>query len=102
MGGSQGSSERLVAFGAELIEIHRRLREQLAALRGDVVSYLKGEGGRPRELKAHCLAFCSALGAHHTGEDAGAFPVLAGRFPELRPLIGKLEEDHQLVAGILR
>jgi hemerythrin-like domain-containing protein len=94
--------ERLAAFGTELIAIHDGLREELAELRGNVERYLDGRGGRPRELKAHCLAFCSALDKHHSGEDAGAFPTLAERFPELRPVIGKLEEDHQLVAGILR
>jgi hemerythrin-like domain-containing protein len=94
--------ERLTAFGTELIGIHRWLRAELAELRGNVERYLSGRGGRPRELKAHCLAFCSAIGEHHNGEDAGAFPVLAERFPELRPVIGKLEEDHRLVAGLLR
>ena len=61
-----------------------------------------GRGERPRELRAHCLPFCSALSRHHTGEDEGAFPVLAERFPELRPVLAELERDHQVVAGILR
>jgi hemerythrin-like domain-containing protein len=94
--------ERLAAFGAELIGIHRMLRRDLADLRADVERHLDGRGSRPRELKAHCLAFCSALGKHHAGEDAGAFPVLAREFSELRPLVEKMAEDHQLVAGLLR
>lgn len=32
----------------------------------------------------------------------GAFPVLAERFPELRPVLEELERDHDLVAGVLR
>lgn len=86
-----------MAFGTELVEIHRMLRRDLADLRANVE-----RGGRPRELKAHCLAFCAALGKHHAGEDAGAFPLLAREFPELRPLMEKMSEDHQLVAGLLR
>jgi hypothetical protein len=41
------------------------------------------------------------LRRHHTGEDGGAFSVLAGRFPELRPVIDELERDHRMVADIL-
>ena len=29
------------------------------------------------------------------------FPVLARRFPDLAPVIEKLGEDHQLIAGII-
>ncbi len=50
-----------------------------------------------RTLPAHCLASCAALTAHHTG----AFPALAGRFPELRPVLGKMAEDHVRISGIL-
>lgn len=92
--------ERLAALGAELIEIHDRLRQDLADLRSDVERYFDG-GDRPRRLKAHCLAFCSALRAHHTGEDVGAFPLLRREYPELAPLIAKMAEDHQLVSGLL-
>jgi hemerythrin-like domain-containing protein len=93
---------RLMAFGNQLIEVHLWLREELDRLRESVDSYLDGRGERPRELRAHCLAFCSALNRHHTGEDAGAFPVLAERFPELRPVIEELSHDHHVVTGILR
>lgn len=93
---------RLAAFGTQLIEVHLWLREELARLQDNVDAFLDGTGERPRELRAHCLTFCSALERHHTGEDAGAFPALAQQFPELRPVIEKLEHDHQLVDGILR
>jgi Hemerythrin HHE cation binding domain len=89
-----GPAERLTAFGNELIEIHVWLREELARLRADVGSYLDGRGERPRDLKVHCLSFCSALTRHHAGEDVGAFPLLAKASPELRPVIAQLEDDH--------
>ena len=65
---------RLRAFGNQLIEMHIWLRAELARLREDVDSYLDGRGERSRELRAHCLTFCSAQNRHHTGEDDGAFP----------------------------
>ncbi|GAA4219673.1 hemerythrin-like domain-containing protein [Streptosporangium album] len=97
-----GPDGRLAAFGNQLINVHLWLREELASLREDVGSYLDGRSERPRELRAHCLAFCSALSRHHTGEDDGAFPVLAERFPELRPVLEELRRDHHVVTDILR
>jgi hypothetical protein len=68
------SPTRIAAFGNQLVQVHIWLREELARLREDVDSYLDGSGERPRDLRAHCLAFCSALTRHHSGEDGGAFP----------------------------
>jgi Hemerythrin HHE cation binding domain len=97
-----GLNDRLTAFGNQLVDMHIWLREELAGLSDDVDLYLEGGGGRPRELRAHCLTFCSALTAHHTGEDGGVFPLLADRIPELRPVLEELQRDHEIVAGILR
>ena len=94
--------DRVTAFGNQLVEVHIRLREDLEALREGVEDFLDGRGERPRGLRQHCLAFCSALTRHHEGEDGGAFPVLAQRFPELRPVIVELERDHRIVADALR
>jgi hypothetical protein len=103
--------DRLAALGNQLIEIHLRLRDELARLRQDVAAHLDGGPGRrpdhpgphrQRDLTAQCLAFCSLLDRHHSGEDGGAFPVLAERHPQLRPVIDELSRDHRLVAGILR
>jgi len=86
-------------LGAELRRIHDSLRADLRALQAAAAT-----GARPdvrRTLPAHCLAFCAALTAHHTGEDAGAFPALAQRFPELAPVLDKMAEDHVWISGIL-
>lgn len=93
--------DRLLSFGTQLIDVHAWLREELMQLREDVDSYLEGHGERPRELLAHCLTFCSALTRHHTGEDGGAFPVLAHEIPELAPVLAKLMQDHHVVTDIL-
>jgi iron-sulfur cluster repair protein YtfE (RIC family) len=89
--------ERLRAFGNQLIEIHLWLREELTRIRDG----LGDPRVRPRDLRTHCLAFCAALTRHHTGEDAGAFRVLADRVPELTPVLRELEADHHVVAGLL-
>ncbi|MFG2881232.1 hemerythrin domain-containing protein [Streptomyces sp. NPDC048297] len=95
------SDGRLKAFGNQLADVHLWLREQLAALREDVDAYLAG-GTRLRDLRTHCLTFCSALNRHHTGEDDVAFPEVAEQFPRLRPVLAELRRDHRLVEDSLR
>ncbi|MEU6975643.1 MULTISPECIES: hemerythrin domain-containing protein [unclassified Streptomyces] len=95
-------SDRLTAFGNQLVDVHLYLREELARLRADVAAHLTSGGERPRELRAHCLAFCSALTRHHTAEDEGVFPTLARRHPELRPVLDELSRDHEQVTELLR
>lgn len=101
MGSHFEAHDRLTAFGNQLIEVHIWLREQLEDLRDNVDAYFGGTGPPPRDLRVHCLAFCSALTRHHTGEDRTAFPAIAERFPELRRVITELKTDHNRVEWIL-
>ncbi|MCE7006243.1 hemerythrin domain-containing protein [Kibdelosporangium philippinense] len=91
------STSRITAFGTQLVEVHDWLREQLALLRADV----DAGTAQPRKLQAHCVAFCSALTKHHTGEDGGAFPELAKQFPELKPVLAQLTQDHDMITMLL-
>ncbi|QBJ97236.1 nitroreductase family deazaflavin-dependent oxidoreductase [Rhodococcus sp. ABRD24] len=50
------------------------------------------------QLRERCLAFCGALERHHTGEDFGAFPMLAEALPALAPTLEKLRTEHVVVA----
>ncbi len=84
-----------------MVRIHEWLREELARLGDEVDAHLDGRGERPKNLKAHCLSFCSAVTDHHQGEDNGAFGLLDRDFPELRPIVEKLRQDHVLVSGLL-
>ncbi|MEU7511205.1 hemerythrin domain-containing protein [Streptomyces sp. NPDC042898] len=93
--------DRLAAFGNQLVDVHIWLREELGRLREDVDSFLSGDGDRPKDLRAHCLAFCTALTRHHTAEDQGVFPVLAAAYPALRPVLDELARDHEQVEEIL-
>jgi hemerythrin-like domain-containing protein len=88
-------SDRLAAFGNQLVEAHIRLREELDRIR-------TGDIGPGRDLRTHCLTFCATLTRHHEAEDAGAFPVLAREHPELAPVLDELRRDHVLVADSMR
>ena len=91
-----GPADRATAWSRQLAQAHDVLREQLRSLRQDPGLPAAGDG-----LTAHCLAFCSALAAHHEGEDGGMFAELLRARPGLRPVVTKLAEDHRLIAGIL-
>lgn len=38
-------------------------------------------------MRTHCVEFCAALKQHHAGEDWGALPMLAKRYPGLEPVL---------------
>jgi hypothetical protein len=90
-------TSRFAAFGTQLIEVHDWLRGELARLRADAAA-----GIQPKKLQAHCLSFCAAVTRHHTGEDEGAFPALAKEFPELKPVLRELANDHGIITMMLQ
>jgi iron-sulfur cluster repair protein YtfE (RIC family) len=82
-------TDRALALGDQLVQIHDVLRRDLAALRS---------GGVPAaDLRVHCLAFCGSLTAHHTRED-GAFPEFERQMPELGPVLARLRREHAAIA----
>lgn len=90
--------DRAVALSLQLAQAHHELRRRLRTLKADL--------GRPRPpdgdgLVTHCLAFCDAITAHHQGEDAGMFAELLRQRPDLEATIGKLVQDHEMIAWIL-
>ena len=96
--------DRAAALSRQLTEVHGRLRERLAAVRRQVAAGTgpgAAVGTDQADLLGHCLGLCRAIGTHHTGEDSQLLPALRAAAPELAPVIGKLIEDHALVAGIL-
>ncbi len=52
------------------------------------------------QMRERCIAFCGALERHHTGEDFGAFPMVAEAFPALAPTLEQLRAEHVVVAEI--
>jgi hypothetical protein len=95
--GNSDRATRVTAFSRQLAQAHNTLRDRLQALRSDLGSPTADE----RALPAHCLAFCSALTAHHEGEDAGMFAELLSARPDLEPAVGNLVQDHRMIAAIL-
>ncbi|GAB3493318.1 nitroreductase/quinone reductase family protein [Amycolatopsis cihanbeyliensis] len=101
-------ADRARGLGDFLVEGHEWLRAELAELRRQVdrPSYGGADPAEPatpdlgQQLRAHCREFCGALVEHHTGEDRGAFPMLAQRFPALAPALTELAAEHETVARL--
>ncbi|WP_456787764.1 hemerythrin domain-containing protein [Cellulomonas sp. P5_C5] len=90
--------DRLAAWGQELVEVHDRLRDELDRL----LDGLDESSVLTPDLRSHCVAFCGAVGRHHTSEDRTAFPALAAQYPELQDTLDGLSRDHHVVAGLLQ
>lgn len=54
-----------------------------------------------RDLLLFCHGFCTALTAHHEGEDRELFPAIAEQHPELRDTLHHLRQDHSMMAHLL-
>ena len=94
----------MAALSEQLVHVHQALRERLTSLRQQAVADtgpVAADPALPEDLLSHCLSFCTAIHAHHSGEDR-LLPALCAAAPELAPVIDNLIEDHDLVAGILR
>ncbi|GGQ82332.1 hemerythrin domain-containing protein [Couchioplanes azureus] len=96
----EGEKTRLVAWSRELRSVHDRLREALAVTRQAVAG---GEAIEPvaRDLLLFCHGFCTALTAHHEGEDRHLFPAVAERYPHLRDALHYLRQDHSMIAHLV-
>ncbi|MBV2363409.1 hemerythrin domain-containing protein [Streptomonospora nanhaiensis] len=105
---ADGTAQRLVAWGDELVRLHDGFRRDLAALREDADRLRRGLAPRGRgapplaeQLRGHCLAFCDRLHEHHGEEDTALFPALGADFPELTAALERLRREHAVVARLL-
>jgi hemerythrin-like domain-containing protein len=90
------SAERLIAWGDELREVHRKLRRALVLARMAVDG--NGEELDPTaDLLLFCRGFCSALTGHHRSEGGSLFPAVTRLRPDLAPVIMKLTQDHHMI-----
>ncbi|RVW01858.1 nitroreductase/quinone reductase family protein [Rhodococcus spongiicola] len=107
---SRDGLERVQGMGDFLKEVHQWLSAELDVILAQVDTLIATADTKtpvtlpPRTLHAQmrerCVAFCGALERHHTGEDFGAFPMLAETFPALAPTLERLRAEHVVVAEI--
>lgn len=99
---SAGAAEHLVEvhdmFRAELTQL-RELLEKVrdgAMSAGDARTKLNEMTLRQNDwtLGAVCARYCVGVTSHHTLEDEGIFPHLAGKDPALQPVLDRLGSEH--------
>lgn len=91
---------RIIAWSRELRVVHARLREALRVTREAAAAGKRSEPAN-RELLLFCHGFCTALTAHHEGEDHELFPAIAAAHPDLAPILRALEQDHSMIAHLI-
>jgi hypothetical protein len=78
--------------------VHDGFRRELALIKEEMTG---GGSALGAQLRVNCLTLCRGIGNHHAGEDAGLFPFLAGRHPELAPVLERLRGEHERVAELV-
>jgi alkanesulfonate monooxygenase SsuD/methylene tetrahydromethanopterin reductase-like flavin-dependent oxidoreductase (luciferase family) len=99
-----------------LVQVHDHLRSELEQLRGVVAEVAAGHTSAALarslinrmsmrqnywSLGAFCAADCRILTIHHAIEDSRMFADLRGRDQGLAPVIERLSEEHEVIAGVL-
>ncbi|WP_432003858.1 nitroreductase/quinone reductase family protein [Streptomyces sioyaensis] len=85
--------------GAALKAVHDGFRRELDLIRKEIAASGPGLGA---QLRMNCLTLCQGLHNHHTGEDAGMFPMLGRHHPELAPALERMQQEHEKLALLLQ
>lgn len=109
-------SAQQLAVPQHLKDVHDHLRSELAQVRDVVDQVVRGHlaVGAARSavnamttrqnnwtLGAYCESYCRVVTGHHTLEDTGIFPHLRRSDPDARPVIDRLEEEHEVIHDVL-
>ncbi|MFC3994394.1 LLM class flavin-dependent oxidoreductase [Nocardiopsis sediminis] len=102
--------------GRHLIDVHDHLRNELERLRDLIRRVAEGDAdvAAARDMIAtmalrqnswtlgtYCASYCRVVTTHHTLEDRSVFPWLRKADPRLEPVIDRLAEEHETIAGVL-
>jgi hypothetical protein len=109
-------TDRGRAGAQHLVDVHDQFRQELGQLR-DLVRQVAGgelEAGAARSainamtmrqnrwtLGTHCESYCRAVTMHHTLEDVAMLPQLRRADRRLEPVIDRITEEHEAIAGVL-
>ncbi len=105
-----------LAVPQHLVDVHDHLRAELTQVRDVVDQVVRGhlQVGAARSavnamtmrqnnwtLGAYCESYCRIVTGHHSLEDAALFPHLRASDPDARPVIDRLEEEHEVIHDVL-
>lgn len=78
--------------------VHWALRRDLDRAQRELTTEPFPAGSRRRALGEHVLWLMDFLHKHHSGEDAGLWPLVRRRNPAAVALLDSLEDDHRRIA----
>lgn len=78
--------------------VHSALRRDLERTRMVLDGGPHPEGARRQALADHVLWMMHFLHLHHSGEDAGLWPLIRRRNPAAGTLLDQMDADHQRIA----
>jgi hemerythrin HHE cation binding domain-containing protein len=78
--------------------VHSALRRDLERTRMVLDANPHPEGPRRQALADHLLWMMRFLHMHHSGEDAGLWPLIRERNPAAAALLDEMDADHQRIA----
>jgi hemerythrin-like domain-containing protein len=85
----------------EMVVVHRVFRREFGALPALVRAVPAGDVARAAVVLAHLRELARSLHHHHTAEDELVWPLLLDRVDLDRPLVLRMEEQHERVADLL-
>jgi hypothetical protein len=110
------TEEPLGAGQQTLLAVHAHLREELARLRAVGEDVARGRTS-PAAARSHvnqmtmrqnywtfgafCAAYCRVVSVHHAIEDQRMFRDLRDADPALGPVLDRLGQEHEVIAGLL-
>ncbi|MBE3014428.1 LLM class flavin-dependent oxidoreductase [Microbispora sp. NEAU-D428] len=107
---------RQQANGRRLVLIHDHLRGELTQIRDALEQVAAGRSDAAAlrsmineltmrqnywTLGTFCASYCRLLTTHHTIEDEHMFPMLVAAQESLAPVVARLEQEHEVIAGVL-
>jgi len=105
-----------LATGQHLVAVHDHLRAELQHLQ-ELVTAVEAGDMSPHEARqelvamtlrrgadamgAYCQAYCRLVSMHHRIEDHSVFPHLARSDPGLRPVVERLQAEHEAIHELI-
>jgi hemerythrin-like domain-containing protein len=85
----------------DMVVVHRVFRREFGLLPRMVRATASGDTVRAAQVATHARELLVALHHHHHGEDDLLWPKLAQRVDLERPLVERMEQQHESVAALV-
>jgi hemerythrin-like domain-containing protein len=89
------------SMATAMMSSHHAFRRDLACFADALAAIAAGDASRAAAVVGEWTSFCATLHGHHSHEDAGLFPDLRAKQPELAADIDRLQAQHHRIDPLL-